>query len=128
MWGVPEPKKNRHIVKQRAVAALLMAEWIDKEYGQHETLDEAMIERGARALSESDAGRFAEFVDMTVIDKSKQAALYSDGWLVGLDPAFAFFACDAARMLLDMVASALGAITRDPGAGKEIFGVMTHLA
>jgi hypothetical protein len=89
---------------------------------------EAMIERGAKALSDSDAGRFAEFVDMTVIDKSKQAALYSDGWSVGLDPAFASFACDAARTLLDMVASALGAITRDPSAGKEIFGVMTHLA
>jgi AbiV family abortive infection protein len=127
LWGVPEPKKNRHVVKQRAVGALLMSQWIDKEFGRHETLDEELIERGAKALSESSPGRLSEFIEMTVLDKSKQAALYSDECSVDLDP-------DQLRqdagMLLDMVIQAMGAIP-DSNAlegGRNLFEVMTHLA
>jgi AbiV family abortive infection protein len=127
LWGVPEPKKNRHVVKQRAVGALLMSHWVRKEFGRHETLDEELIERGAKALSESSPGRLSEFIEMTVLDKSKQAALYSDERSVDLDP-------DQLRqdagMLLDMVIQAMGAI-RDSSAlegGRNLFEVMTHLA
>ena len=112
LWGVPEPKKNRHVAKQRAVAALLTAEWVNKEFGHHETLDEELIERGAKAISESAPGRFGEFVEMIVVDKSKHAALYSDEWSADLDPDFA----RGAGTLIDMVIRAIGAITRDPTA------------
>jgi AbiV family abortive infection protein len=127
LWGVPEPKKNRHVVKQRAVGALLMSQWIDKEFGRHQTLNEELIERGAKALSESSPGRLSEFIEMTVLDKAKQAALYSDEWSADFDPALAR---QDAGMLLDMVVQAVGAI-RDPRAlegGAHLFEVMTHLA
>jgi AbiV family abortive infection protein len=126
LWGVPEPKKNRHVVKQRAVGALLMSQWIDKEFGDHETLNEELIERGAKALSESSPGRLSEFIEMTVLDKAKQAALYSDEWSSAFDPALAH---EEAGMLLDMVVQAVGAIP-DPRAlegGAHLFEVMTHL-
>ena len=44
LWGVPEPTKNRHVVKQRAMAALLMAQWINKEFRHYETLNEELID------------------------------------------------------------------------------------
>jgi hypothetical protein len=46
-----------------------MSQWIDKEFGHHETLNEELIGRGAKALSESSPGRLSEFIEMTVLDK-----------------------------------------------------------
>jgi AbiV family abortive infection protein len=127
LWGVPEPKKNRHVVKQRAVGALLMSQWIDKEFGDHETLNQELIERGAKALSESSPGRLSEFIEMTVLDKAKQAALYSDEWSADLDPALVG---EEARALLDMVVQAIGAIPdrETLEGGRRLFELMTHIA
>jgi hypothetical protein len=73
------------------VGALLMSQWIDKEFGHHETLNEELIGRGAKALSESSPG------------SRQQAALYSDEWSADFDPGFAR---EDAGMLLDMVVQA----------------------
>jgi hypothetical protein len=98
------------------LAALLTEEWINKEFGHRETLDEALIERGAKAISESDPGRFAEFVEMIVIDKSKHAALYSDGWSADLDPAFARGCSNAARYGRQGIGSDYSGPERSEGA------------
>jgi AbiV family abortive infection protein len=127
VWGLPAPKKNRHVVKQRAVGALLISQWVDKEFGRPETVDDDLIERGAKALSESSPGRLSEFIEMTVLDKAKQAALYSDEWSAALDPALVG---EEARALLDIVAQAIGAIPDREAleGGRRLFELMTHIA
>ena len=64
---------------------------------------------------------------MTVLDKAKQAALYSDEGLADLDPALAR---EDAGSLLDMVIQVSGCDS-DPRAlerGAHLFEVMTHVA
>jgi AbiV family abortive infection protein len=100
LWGVPEPKggKYGHKSKQMAVAALLLGEFsfehltpdikrVVIEYAtKPETRTEQSIaktgadiaERLAKAISESEHGRFVNHVDGTVIDTMKQLAVYQD--------------------------------------------------
>ena len=42
-----------------------------------------LVERAAKAMYESEHGRFDSFVELTVLDKAKQLALYHDDWWVG---------------------------------------------
>jgi hypothetical protein len=53
-------------------------------------LDEGPVERAAKAMYQSEHGRFSAHVEMTVIDKVKQLAIYYDDWWVaaGLDQNF----------------------------------------
>jgi len=82
-WSVPDKGKGyAHLTKQRAVASLLLGQFIEKEFGA-EIKDgwesnEDLVERVAKALSESKEGKFSRHVDLAVIDKLKQIALYHD--------------------------------------------------
>ena len=89
LWGVPEGKGYDHLSKQRAVASLLIGLFLAKEFGSeieagsNAELDEGLVERAAKAMYESEHGRFDSFVELTALDKAKQLALYHDDWWVG---------------------------------------------
>jgi AbiV family abortive infection protein len=84
-WVIPDKGRGySHLTKQRAVASLLLAQFIEMEFG-HEIKtgwegNEDLIDRVAKALAESKAGKFSGHVDSAVIDKLKQIALYHDDW------------------------------------------------
>ncbi len=96
LWGVPEGTGYDHLSKQRAVASLLIGLFLAKEFGSeieagsNAELDEGLVERAAKAMYESEHGRFDSFVALTAVDKAKQLALYHDEWWVaaGLDQNF----------------------------------------
>ena len=56
LWGLPASKS--HVSKQRAVTSLFVADWAVKEFGSFKQIPKEQAEHIAKAMSESDAGRF----------------------------------------------------------------------
>jgi AbiV family abortive infection protein len=79
--------KNRlssHLKKQSAVSSLLLAKYTTSELNDTihaEPMTNELIERVARAMSESEAGRFDWLVSLGAVDKTKQIGFYHDDWL-----------------------------------------------
>lgn len=84
--SVPKAGKrpSLHLRKQAAVSSLLLAQYTTKELDDLVSsgpMTSELIERVARAMYESEAGRFARLVDVGAVDKTKLIAFYRDGWL-----------------------------------------------
>jgi AbiV family abortive infection protein len=74
LWGLPASKS--HISKQLAVTSLLIANDVVKEFGPLDQIEKQQIERVAKAVNESPAGRLTRIVELAFIDQTKQFALY----------------------------------------------------
>jgi hypothetical protein len=106
LWRNPKAsakRPNLHLQKQGAVASVLVAHHVVSFLREKNMLvpvrreetpepllqaeTDKIVEQIARAMSESESGRFARHVDMRAIDKTKQLALYHDDWAAeaGLD-------------------------------------------
>ncbi len=74
---------SSHIKKQTAVSSLLLAQYTTSELGNTintEPMTAELIEHVARAMSESEAGRFNRLVSLGAVDKTKQIGFYHDDW------------------------------------------------
>lgn len=87
LWDVSQTGKphSSHQRKQAAVSALLLARHTTKELGNLITSEpvvtEELVERVARAMRDSEAGRFDWVVSIGAVDRTKQLAFYRDDWL-----------------------------------------------
>ncbi len=75
---------SSHLRKQSAVSSLLLAKYITSELDDviaAEPMTDELIERVARAMFESEAGKFDRLVSLGAVDKTKQIGFYHDDWL-----------------------------------------------
>jgi hypothetical protein len=66
-----------------AIAALLLADRTVTEVGDadiEDAIPDEFVERVAKAMYESDAGKFSRRVKIGALDMAKQVALYRDDW------------------------------------------------
>jgi AbiV family abortive infection protein len=89
IWAAAGPlqegklRRSSHLRKQLAVAALLLACKAVVAVGNDEIegpISDELVERVAKALHDSEEGRFNTHVGLGALDKTKQLALYRDDW------------------------------------------------
>jgi AbiV family abortive infection protein len=82
-----QPDDVNHLNKQRAVASLLLGQFLVEQFGEELSatkLAPELLDRAAKVSFDSEEGRFLRMVNLTAVDKAKQAALYSD--ILGIHP------------------------------------------
>jgi AbiV family abortive infection protein len=105
--------QSAHLRKQAAVASLLLARTAVTEVGEaniDDPIPDILVERVAKALFESRDGKFSREVLMGALDKTKQVALYRDGWLDAAGLHADQFDQSDVTALFDRVRSAIEAV------------------
>jgi len=134
IWSVSTPlKKNKkwqsfHIQKQAAVASLLLAKIAIDEVGDSNIdcqIPNELVERVAKALYESEEGRFRELVSIGALDKTKQCAMYYDEFFSSVDLHHNQFNKSDVIKLFDKAQSAIAAVAdiKTMRVGRAIYEV-----
>ncbi len=119
LWGASQsvPKSGKrpssHLRKQAAVSSLLLAQYTTKELGDLVSsgpMTAELIERVARAMYVSEAGRFARLVGVGAVDKTKQIAFYRDDWLESAGLHAGQFEASDVTQLLEKCRAAIAAL------------------
>jgi len=118
---------SSHIKKQTAVSSLLLAQYTTSELGNTintEPMTAELIEHVARAMSESEAGRFNRLVSLGAVDKTKQIGFYHDDWLDSDVHADQFEASDVTQ-LFEKCRVAIAALgdSKTMRVGKAIYDI-----
>ena len=119
--------------KQTAVATLLLSiiavNQIEDANIEYPVSDE-LVERLAKALYESEEGRFSELVSIGVLDKIKQSAMYYDEFFSSLDLHYSQFDKSHVDELFDKAQSAIAAVgdQRIMRVGRAIYEVGSQWA
>jgi AbiV family abortive infection protein len=119
-------RPSSHHRKQAAVSSLLLAQYTTKELSDLVSsgpMTAELIERVARAMYESEAGKFARLVDFGAIDKTKQLAFYRDDWLESAGIHADQFDASDVTQLFDKCRSAIAAVgnSKTMRVGRAIY-------
>ena len=129
LWRAPERNEHGsfHVRKQRAAASLLLGQFMVKELGQEAVdapeITPELVGRAVKAAFESEHAQFARMVDLTAVDKTKQAAFYHDDWRERSGLHADQFSGSDVDFLLEKCCSAVRAVgdARMMSYGKTIF-------
>lgn len=126
--SVPKSGKrsSSHLRKQAAVSSLLLAQYTTRELSDVVTsgpINTELIERVARAMYASEAGRFDRLVGLGAVDKTKQLAFYRDDWLESTGLHADQFEASDVTQLFDKCRVAIAAVSdsRTMRVGKAIY-------